>query len=267
MVSNLNAHTAVQRGIPSLSANWQIAWILHSINTFCSPQPNLLVSNTQYMLIRKLPTTGNVTERRSLSLSQRRAVIDDEPAEHIRQVLEERYFDLDGAAAGEENPYETEAHYEERDVDDYELQYDWKLLQQSLKTKTRLFNQEAEVILESIFEGLAEHKTFKDDSVIVDAGPERLISKLYRARVFQSDEKLAKALENPDREMGPPPFSTAAAGRMNAQGISVFYGSTAPEVALAEIRPPVGSRVVVVCFNSHSSVTLVKCRGTKRDLC
>ena len=177
------------------------------------------------------------------------ANIEEEPAEHIRQVLEERNFDLDGAKAGEENPYEAEAHYEEGDVEDYELQHDWKLLQNSLKNETRLFNREAEAILESIFEGLAGHKTFKDDSVIVDAGPERSISKLYRARVFQSDEKLAKALENSDREMGSPPFSSAAAGRMNAQGISVFYGSTAPEVALAEIRPPVGSSVVVACFN------------------
>ena len=35
---------------------------------------------------------------------------------------------------------------------------------------------------------------------------------------------------------------------MNAKGISVFYGATDPEVAIAEVRPPVGTRVVVAEF-------------------
>ena len=177
------------------------------------------------------------------------ASLDEEPAEHIRHVLEEQHFDSHRLEAGEENPYDIEAHYERKDIEDYEFQHDWMLLQDSLRTKTRLFNKDAEAILSSIFEGFADHKTFQGDSVIVDVGPGCTISKLFRARVFQSDESLIMALENPDIEMGPPPFSSAAAGRMNAQGISVFYGSTNAKVALAEIRPPVGSRVVVACFN------------------
>lgn len=35
---------------------------------------------------------------------------------------------------------------------------------------------------------------------------------------------------------------------MNAAGISVFYGATDASVALAEVRPPVGSRVIVARF-------------------
>ena len=177
------------------------------------------------------------------------ANIDERPAEHIRQLLEEKHFNRHKIKAGEEIPYDIETHYEEKGVEDYELQHGWKSLQESLKTDTRLFNKEAEAILSSVFEGLAEHETHEGDSVIVDVGPGHAISKLYRARVFQSDESLNKALQHPDIEMGPPPFSSAAAGRMNSQGISVFYGSTDSDVALAEIRPPVGSRVVVACFN------------------
>lgn len=37
----------------------------------------------------------------------------------------------------------------------------------------------------------------------------------------------------------------ARAGQMNAQGISVFYGATKADAAIAEVRPLVGSRVVV----------------------
>jgi hypothetical protein len=35
---------------------------------------------------------------------------------------------------------------------------------------------------------------------------------------------------------------------MNARGISVFYGAVSAEVALAEVRPVVGSRVVTTRF-------------------
>ena len=35
---------------------------------------------------------------------------------------------------------------------------------------------------------------------------------------------------------------------MNAQGIAVFYGAGDVETALAEVRPPVGSRVVTAEF-------------------
>jgi len=53
----------------------------------------------------------------------------------------------------------------------------------------------------------------------------------------------------PDRDLGPPPSARAVAGRMNARGISVFYGATEPEIALAEVRPPVGSRVTIARFD------------------
>ena len=35
---------------------------------------------------------------------------------------------------------------------------------------------------------------------------------------------------------------------MNARGVSVFYGANDPRVAIAEVRPPVGSQVAVARF-------------------
>jgi hypothetical protein len=75
--------------------------------------------------------------------------------------------------------------------------------------------------------------------------------------VFQSDEKLEAALRQPERELGPPPFSFAVAGRMNSRGISVFYGTNTPEAALAEVRPPVGSQVVIGKFLLVRSLRLL----------
>jgi hypothetical protein len=103
--------------------------------------------------------------------------------------------------------------------------------------------------LDKIFNDLKEHRTYQGASVIVDAGPNGTIKELYRARVFQSDESLFAALERPEISIGPPPPAIAGAGRMNARGIPVFYGATHREAALAEVRPPVGSKVVVAQFD------------------
>lgn len=43
--------------------------------------------------------------------------------------------------------------------------------------------------------------------------------------------------------MGPPPANLTTAGRANARGIPVFYGSEIPQVAVAEVRPWVGATV------------------------
>jgi hypothetical protein len=176
------------------------------------------------------------------------AKIDEDPAEHVRLVLEERHFDMDDARAGEENPFDEEAHYEESSVHDWEMQADWTRFQESLKTESRFFSRTAEAILQSIFENLDGHVTHGGNPVIVEAGPGHPIDGLFRARVFQSEPKLEAALKRPDLELGPPPPRLASAGRMNARGIAVFYGATAPEVALAETRPPVGSKAAVARF-------------------
>jgi hypothetical protein len=44
---------------------------------------------------------------------------------------------------------------------------------------------------------------------------------------------------------------------MNAHGIAVFYGANHPMVALAEVRPPVGSRVVVARFDIIRPIRLL----------
>ena len=75
--------------------------------------------------------------------------------------------------------------------------------------------------------------------------------------MFQSVEKLQHAIEYPDVELGPPPARLAAAGRMNAFGISVFYGAVTADTAIAEVRPPVGSRVLLGRFELTRTLRLL----------
>lgn len=93
--------------------------------------------------------------------------------------------------------------------------------------------------------------------LLVEAGPKTAYQSFYRARVFQSELNLKQALKHPDRTLGPPPSEVATAGRMNAHGISVFYGATDPAVAVAEVRPPVGSSVAVAQFDIIKPIRLL----------
>jgi hypothetical protein len=182
-------------------------------------------------------------------MMQEAAQIDEPLAEDIRAVLEDRSgVGHDKDTMHDENPFSEEAHYQEKGVELSEYQARWGLFRKSILTEARLFNSDAEAILNEIFAGLDNHATAQGKKVIIHGGPGTRMSVLYRARMFQSNEKLEAAIARPDVELGAPPSAHATTGRMNSKGIGVFYGATHPGVALAEIRPPVGSRVLVGRF-------------------
>lgn len=185
------------------------------------------------------------------------AMIRDEAAEHIRLVLEEENTDMERAQMGEEGPFDEDAHYEEAEIDDIEFQAEWRQFERSLGTETRYFNRFAEAVLNLVFENIEGAKARRGRLIIRTAGPGTDLTALFRARVFQSDDRLEGAIKHPDQEVGAPPTSAAASGRMNARGISVFYGATDAAIALAEVRPPVGSRVVVGRFDILRPVRLL----------
>lgn len=191
------------------------------------------------------------------------AEIDEAIATDILEILEERHSDFDAAAMGEETEFDSDSYYEMKRTSDGEFVEEWRIFEQSLKTETRFFNKHAEGVLKSLFDGLAEHKTFDGKLVVVEAGPGKEIASLYRGRVFQSEPALEEALKRPDIALGPPPPTSARAGRMNAHGIAVFYGALDPTVALAEIRPPVGSRVMVGKFTLLKPLRLLDVEALK----
>lgn len=185
------------------------------------------------------------------------AIIEEEPAEDIRAVLDDRYGDPYAYQIGEESPYCSDAQYEMRKFEPFELRAGWESFERSIKQETRFFNQSAEAMFEVLFHGLGDLKTRSKKRVVIAAGPGEKINALHRARVFQSDVALEKAIARPDKEVGPPPSQAASAGRMNARGIAAFYGATRPRAALAEVRPPVGSRVVMGRFDLIRPVNLL----------
>lgn len=169
-------------------------------------------------------------------------------AEDIQQILDEKYWDFEATKAGEETEFSSDSYYEEKGASDAGWQEEWRAFETSLKTEARFFSRAAAEHLASVFADIAKMHTRDGRPLVVDAGPGFALSSIYRARIFQSDARLEVALCRPDQHLGSPPPPLATAGRMNACGISVFYGASDPGVAIAEVRPPVGSQVAVARF-------------------
>ncbi len=175
------------------------------------------------------------------------ADIPESAAQDIQAILEDEHFDYSARKDGYESEFNSESYYEEIRTDDYTWQEQWRSFERSLKTESRFFIRK-ECLL-SIFSGIEKMSSTDGKPLVIDAGPETNITAIYRARIFQSEERLKEALCRPDLHIGPPPAPLASAGRMNAHGISVFYGANNPDVAIAEVRPPVGSHVAVARFD------------------
>ncbi|GGE62775.1 RES domain-containing protein [Pedobacter psychrotolerans] len=169
-------------------------------------------------------------------------------ANDISENLRDRYANYGSDEMYEETEFGSESHYESAGISDREWQVQQDAFDRSLRAEARYFNEPLRQYLQQIFEGIDELKTYGRKTVITEAGPGREITGLFRARVFQNENQLLEALSKPDQHLGSPPSRFAMGGRMNARGISVFYGASNPNTALAEVRPPVGSLVAVASF-------------------
>ncbi len=176
------------------------------------------------------------------------AEIPEEAAEDIQKILAYENADFESQQMGEETEFDDDTYYQARRLSDESWQEEWRNFETSLRSEARFFSRSAAKHLASIFEGIDQLKARDGRPLILDAGPGTAFHTLYRARVFQSDSKLEAALCRPDTLLGSPPSPLAMAGRMNARGISVFYGAGDAMTAIAEVRPPVGSQVAVAQF-------------------
>ncbi|WP_367872977.1 RES domain-containing protein [Luteolibacter sp. Populi] len=190
------------------------------------------------------------------------AGVGEEVADALVEILSARHFDFEAAKMGEESDFAKDSHYSTRAVDHYGNHHEaWSSFERTLHRESRYFSRNASEILNAVFEGIEDFVTFSGDRIVRDIGPGTDILTLFRARVFQSAGGLEQALKRPDLEIAPPPSERASAGRMNAQGISIFYGASQEATALAEVRPPVGSNVVVGEFELLRPVRILDIRN------
>lgn len=178
-------------------------------------------------------------------------IVDEDIANDIYDGLCEsynRYDDCDPAV------YNDDYIYSSRGFSTGKLNQAWHKMKQSLNEEARFFNRSVKLFLDDLFSDLDDFKIGNEQS------PIKIIDQniqLYRARVFENNNEIGEALMHPERNFGPPPPELARSGRMNAHGISVFYGATTPDIAISEVRPPVGSRVIVAPFVSRKPLRIL----------
>jgi hypothetical protein len=193
----------------------------------------------------------------------------DEPlAIEVLEILRDKndYYDYGDAYDGE-CEFAHDSYYSLKASSSGEWDSRWYRLEYALKHESRLFNLEVLELLQSAFANLDKAHSYYSGFAIVNAGPGTELTELYRAREFQSSESLKKALEKPVEELGPPPGRVAKANRMNSSGISVFYGAKESGSALAEVRPVVGSNVVVARFSIIRPIQLLDLRALESINC
>jgi len=164
--------------------------------------------------------------------------VDEAACQDIFDLLCEKHNEWDNETYSEFYVYVKDA------FEVTEFDYTWKKLKTSLETESRYFNSSLRTFLDRIFSGV-------EQAYISSGATVRTIDEndvMYRARAFDDYDKIKAELEHPERNFGPPPSAKARAGRMNAPGVPVFYGAASRETAIAEVRPAVGSVVVVAPF-------------------
>ena len=173
----------------------------------------------------------------------------DEPLmEALKEELSNNCHSFDDAAAGEEDPYGDEVHYEPREPNDIEFRGLWSIFETEIRTKARFFSSNAKSILDEIFRDLNRFTNYST-TLIREAGPNTSTDVIYRARRASGAEEIARMVKHPATELSSPPSRLTGSGRMNPRWISMFYGAFDPDTCIAEIRPPIGSYAVLGKFS------------------
>ena len=180
----------------------------------------------------------------------------DEIAADVTAVLSELHSYRARKQTGED-PYSPEILYEAKGANEGEFRFAWIEFVGEIRSRARFFSATAKGHLDRIFGDLAALRTYSYQSVVCEIGPGTAHSSIWRARQAESTSKLERIMKSLPREIGPPPSKSATGGRMNAQGISVFYGALDPDTCVAEVRPLVGSKVVVAEFELLRALQLL----------
>ena len=198
---------------------------------------------------------GDLPEQYKESLPDVKTVIEDVAgleqhiAADVRKYLLNKLAQTVNVAEGVGNPYSHGMLYNEREADTSDFRSAWWDFKEEIRSRARFFGATTVATLDRIFENLASLRTVRGKPVIREIKLGDKHSSFWRARTAHSEAELESILASLSSELGPPPSDKATAGRMNAEGIPVFYGALGEETCVSEVRAPVGSFVVLVKFD------------------
>jgi hypothetical protein len=215
---------------------------------------------------REIPTPGQGDDDRTYWVRQ------GDPLSHWVQVILDQSFGfndeiVDAVVAAEDVDerdgdiafFDSTADYESTPISLHEYQAEWEFVLEELKHSRRFFSSSAQALFGRLFHDIETMKSYNDDS----SDEENVVwnlpvgSKLYRARTCDSLTKLKDFYAEPLKHVGPPPSSQARAGRMNVEGVVVFYGAIEPKTCLAEMRPALGGDTALIELQTSKSLRML----------
>ena len=231
-------------------------WTHQVINAHFRLTPNHPTEPDEFITI----AMGLDWERRGCSPTEvvaQEAGLAEEIADDVVRLLSGLHT-FGAVREGEEDPYDKyETRYEAVGPNPDIFWSLWNRVPNEIRHRARFFNADAEGVLDNIFGDLSTLRTEHGTLVIRDLGSSGQDTFIWRARTALSRENAESILESPAQELGPPPREYATAGRMNPEGIPVFYGAMDLTTCIAEIRPPVGSYVVAGRFKLLKAVRVL----------
>lgn len=179
---------------------------------------------------------------------------DDRAAELILEALRDEW--PWAPQNGDEDPLDDDLrfNFDDEETAGWSL---WSEIEEELRTRSRYFNPTIETMLQEMFADVETLPNSKKQSAVRAAGPGTDLSRVWRMRVLAATTELSKILTDPERELGAPPQQAAGSGRMNAHGISVFYGATDVATCVGEVRAPVGACCVTAAFDIARKLRLL----------
>ena len=182
-------------------------------------------------------------------------------ATDVRELLFNRFAEATDSGKMAENTYHKDMFYQKREGDPSEFRLAWREFRNEIEHRTRFFGTIAAARLREIFADLDSLSSWWGRPVIREIKPGDSDSHFWRGKtVYPASEEVEEIINYPSREMRPPPTDKARAGRMNSEGIPVFYGALEEETCLAEIRPPVGSYVALGRFELLTPIRILDLR-------
>lgn len=128
---------------------------------------------------------------------------------------------------------------------------DWERVREIVRHEARFFGTETRSLLDRL---LGDVETICDGIAIRTLTPADVI---YRGRLERAPGQAKIFFEAPTLELCSPPSGKATAGRMNSVGIRAFYGALNEELCVAELRPPLTSRLVTGRFRPTRDLRIV----------
>jgi hypothetical protein len=176
----------------------------------------------------------------------------------LDQEIIEAVMDAEGVDVrdGDVAFFDDSANYESVSVSISEYRSEWDLVEKELKGARRFFNAHAKDLFDRLFSNVEQMESWSPDTKqyesVVRVFPQG--SAIYRARKIDRPQ-LEEFYKEPFRLVGPPksPF----AGRMNVEGVVVFYGAMDFRTCLAEMRPPLGGRTALIAVETTTPLTLL----------